>query len=182
MSNVCVAGWWGRVNFCTLTNDTKLESRGGRLSEPGNIPDLTGQGSEQPDQTLELALVWAGVEPDDLQRPLRTYWIPWLYIQDLCKKYMLYTHNKSFYFLCWGMSNFMVGTELHTYLHLLKLCSYVSRCVRHTYSIACMCRIFSSSNHSNFVPYRSNEPREMPLILHPSRWPRFRNGMLKQYF
>lgn len=53
MCIIFVPGQWDRVNYYKLTNDTKLGSRAGRLSEPGDAQNLSGQGSKQPDQTLE---------------------------------------------------------------------------------------------------------------------------------
>ena len=150
MSNVFVSGWWDRLNFCKLTDDTKLGRRAGRLSEPGDVQNLTGEGSEQPDQTLELALVWAGVGPDDLQRPLRTYVIPWFYIQHLCKKHMLYIHNKSLFLLSnvqlHGRDRAAQGpSSTETVLLCEQVCKIYN--FKHVYSIAYMCRVFPSLNH-----------------------------------
>lgn len=56
MCIVFVSGWWDRANFYRLTNDTQLGSRARKLSDCGGAQNLSGQGSKQPDQILEVAL------------------------------------------------------------------------------------------------------------------------------
>lgn len=148
-SNVFVPGWWDRVNFSKLTNDTKMESRAGRGSEPGNILNLTSQGSEQPDQNLELALVWAGLDQVVYRGPLALT----LSHESVQSTYASGTHCiyiiSLFLFMNAQLHGRDRGAQGPSSTETVFLCKQVCKVYnfKHAYSIAYICRIFSSLNH-----------------------------------